>query len=126
MSLPQADEQCRRVHETGSTMMAVNWVTNEGELYTAQTIIGPERAIHLAVESLGDSGWDWHVWDATLRGRQRYGLADTLDHAQAEAEAALAEVAAQLSQAAQSQEPPAKTVISGPQRSGGQTGNARL
>ena len=80
--------------------MAVSWVTDEGELHTAQSSIGSERVIHLAVESLGETGWDWHVWDGAVRGHQRYGLADTLDQAKAKAEAALAEIAAQLSQAA--------------------------
>ena len=80
--------------------MAVGWVTDEGELYTAQISIGSERVIHLAVESLGETGWDWHVWDGAVRGHQRYGLADTLEQAQAKAEIALAEIAAQLSQVA--------------------------
>ena len=80
--------------------MTVSWVTDEGELYTARTSLGPERVIHLAVESLGETGWDWHVWDGAVRGHQRYGLADTLEQAQAKAEGALVEIAAQLSQAA--------------------------
>lgn len=80
--------------------MAVSWVTDEGDLYTAQTSIGSKRVIHLTVESLGETGWDWHVWDGAVRGHQRYGLADTLDQAQAKAEAVLADMAEQLGQAA--------------------------
>ena len=38
---------------------------------------------------MGESGWDWHVWERLGRGSQRYGLADSLLEAQARAEGVL-------------------------------------
>jgi len=49
---------------------------------------------------LGECGWDWHVWEQSGRGQQRYGLADTLDEAKAKAEGALDGLARELSLAA--------------------------
>jgi len=40
------------------------------------------------VESLGENGWDWHVWDMSRQVRQQYGLADTLTEAKRNAETA--------------------------------------
>jgi len=56
--------------------------------------------LHLQVESLGESGWDWHVWEQSGRGQQRYGLADSLTEAKEKAEAALDALAWELGLAA--------------------------
>ncbi len=72
----------------------VTWVLEEGDFHTGQRALGMAGALHLAAESLGESGWDWHVWDMSRKVRQQYGLADTLAEAKHKAEAA-AELMAQ-------------------------------
>jgi len=52
------------------------------------------------VEILGESGWDWHVWEQSGRGQQRYGLAASLTDAKEKAEAALDALAWELGLAA--------------------------
>ncbi len=78
----------------------VDWLTNEGEMHCAERSLGLRGTLHLQVESLGEYGWDWHVWDQSGRGQQRYGLADTLDEAKAKVESALDGLARELSLAA--------------------------
>lgn len=83
--------------------MLVQWVTDDGEVHHAEqrlSVPGNAAVLHMQVESLGESGWDWHVWEQSGRGQQRYGLADTLDEAKAKAEGALGGLAWELSQAA--------------------------
>ncbi len=72
--------------------MLAQWVTDEGEAHHAEqqlNVRGSVVVLHMQVESLGESGWDWNVWEASGCVRQRYGLADTLDEAKARAEGAL-------------------------------------
>ncbi len=76
--------------------MLVQWVTDEGKVHRAErplSVRGSVVVLHMQVESLGESGWDWHVWEQSDRVRQRYGLADTLDEAKAKAEGALSGLA---------------------------------
>jgi hypothetical protein len=46
------------------------------------------------VESLGERGWDWQVWDPSRCLRTHYGVADTLEGAKVRAELAVAEAVA--------------------------------
>jgi len=61
-------------------------MTDEDGLHYAARLLGARGTLHMQVDSLGESGWDWHVWEQLGRGQQRYGLADTLDEAKAKAE----------------------------------------
>jgi len=76
--------------------MLVEWKTDEGEVYHAERSLGGQHALSLQVESLGEIGWDWHVWERSGRGQQRYGVADDLPAAKAKAEAALDALAREL------------------------------
>ena len=67
----------------------VVWVREHDDMYSAEVLIPRGRKIHLLVEGLGDTGWDWHVWDTGIGFQQRYGLADDADQARAQAETAL-------------------------------------
>ena len=58
--------------------MTIDWTTDDDDLHFAVQAFGSEYIVHLAVESLGETGWDWHVWDAFGRTRPLYGLADSL------------------------------------------------
>jgi len=78
----------------------VDWLTDEGEMHSAERSLGLRGTLHMQVESLGECGWDWHVWERSGRGQQRYGLADTLDEAKAKAEGALGGLTRELSLAA--------------------------
>ena len=72
--------------------MLVEWATDDGEVHHAQRLLSAGRhavVLHMQVESLGESGWDWHVWEQSGRGQQRYGLADTLVDGKTKAEGAL-------------------------------------
>ena len=80
--------------------MKALWVSDSGEQFRAERSLGPSGTAHLAVASLGEAGWDWHVWDAASRVPQRYGLGDTLDDAMTKAETALADLTEQMNQAA--------------------------
>lgn len=73
-------------------MMLVRWVTDDGEVHHAERTLavkGNVVVLHMQVESLGESDWDWHVWDQSGREQQRYGLVDTLAQAKARAEGAV-------------------------------------
>ena len=78
----------------------VLWISEGAENFRAERSLGSSGMIHLAVASLGDAGWDWHVWDTASRVPQRYGLGDTLDDAMTKAEAALTALVDQLGQSA--------------------------
>ena len=80
--------------------MLVKWETEEGEVHHAERPLGGRHTLRLQVESLGEYGWDWHVWERSGRGQQRYGLADTLPEAKIRAEAALGALARELGLAA--------------------------
>ena len=72
----------------------VTWMLEEVDFHAGQRALGVAGALHVAVESLGENGWDWHVWDLSRQVRQQYGLADTLAEAKRKAEA-VAELMAQ-------------------------------
>lgn len=76
--------------------MKVLWISEGAEHFHAEHSLGVDGIVHLAVASLGEEGWDWHVWDVAGRVKQGYGLGDTLDDAMTKAEAALADFAKQL------------------------------
>ena len=80
--------------------MLVLWETAEGEVHRAERALGGRGALYLQVESLGESGWDWHVCEQSGRGQQRHGLADSLTEAKERAEAALDALARELGLAA--------------------------
>lgn len=80
--------------------MALNWVNEGWMLHLAESAFGTWGKAQLAVESVGETGWEWHVWDTAHQMRLRCGQAATLDEAKAAAERALVEMAAQLSLAA--------------------------
>ena len=69
-------------------------------MHRAERMLGGCDALHLQVESLGESGWDWNVWEQFGCVRQRYGLADSLTDAKEKAEAALDALAWELGLAA--------------------------
>lgn len=78
------------VHEsTERCEMLVEWEMDEGEVHRAERWLGGRYALNIQVESLGEHGWDWHVWERSGHGQQRYGLAESLTGAKGEAEAAL-------------------------------------
>ena len=77
-------------------MTPVHWIRDEEDFYSAVIRHGTEAAVHAAVEGLGETGWDWHVWDPAERVDPRYGLADTLADGQALAERALSVMLRQL------------------------------
>jgi len=74
----------------------VHWMTDGDELHYAARLLGARGTLHMQVDSLGESGWDWHVWEQLGRGQQRYGLADTLAEAKSKAEGALAVLTREL------------------------------
>ena len=74
----------------------VGWVCEHEDLHSAEIAMCWEGRLHLLVESLGDTGWDWHVWDRDGLAQERYGLADSLEDAKARAEAALDTVRSEL------------------------------
>ena len=80
--------------------MLVEWETAEGEVHHAERTLGSRGILYLQVESLGENGWDWHVWEQSGRGQQRYGLADSLTEAKERAEAVLDTLARELGLAA--------------------------
>lgn len=70
------------------------WASEDEELHTAVRPVGA-GALHATVEGIGETGWDWHVWDPEGHGLE-YGLADTLDEALDKAEQAMDRLARQL------------------------------
>lgn len=70
-------------------MMFAEWREAHNELHHARWSLGSGRVIGLQVESLLECGWDWHVWDSAGMLDPRYGLADTVEAAKAQAEVAL-------------------------------------
>lgn len=59
----------------------LNWVSEDEEAYFAQHVLGRRGSLRLVVERLGETQWDWHVWDATGRLRPDFGVTDSLDQA---------------------------------------------
>ncbi len=76
--------------------MLVHWMTDGDGLHYAAQLLGARGTLHMQVDSLGESGWDWQVWEQLGRGQQRYGLADTLAEAKSKVEGALAVLTREL------------------------------
>ncbi|MGI4953036.1 MAG: hypothetical protein ACRYGM_14635 [Janthinobacterium lividum] len=93
--MPQFTYLHRRTGLTERGAVVV-WVCEHDDMYSAEIEAGPCHTVHLQVEDLGDTGWDWHVWDRAAHVQQRYGLADTASQAQAQAEAAFGLIAVEL------------------------------
>ena len=72
------------------------WISEGAEAFRSEQPLGSGGMVHLTVASLGESGWDWHVWDVAGRVPQRYGLGDTLNDAMTQAERALEGLLEQL------------------------------
>ena len=68
--------------------MMLDWKLEDHELLSAQAPLGHYGLLHLAVESLAGTGWDWHVWDNARRVAPRYGVAETMAGAKQRAELA--------------------------------------
>ena len=68
---------------------AINWTRESTQLRCATVRLGNRRTVHLLVEGLGETGWDWHVWGQAGWTWARYGLAETAEHAREQAEQAL-------------------------------------
>jgi len=73
------------------------WIRGSAQIYSAERVVDLEHTVQLLVESLGTSGWDWHVWDTGARLPARYGLSNDVGHAKAQAEAAFGLMMVQLS-----------------------------
>ncbi len=56
----------------------IHWVIDDDETYSARKGQGAKGVFNLIVGSLGEKGWDWHVWDVFGQMQQQYGLANTL------------------------------------------------
>ena len=69
--------------------MAIGWTGEGTQLQCATVRLGNRRTVHLLVERLGETGWDWHVWVRAGWTWARYGLAETAEHARGQAEGAL-------------------------------------
>ena len=67
----------------------VNWTGSSTQLRCATVRFGSRQTVHLLVEKLGETGWDWHVWVQAGWTWARYGLAGTAEHAREQAERAL-------------------------------------
>lgn len=80
--------------------MALAWVSKSWALHLAERPFGTRGMAHLAVECLGETGWKWHVWDASHHVRMRQGSASTQAEAKAQAEWAASEMARASLQAA--------------------------
>jgi len=75
----------------------VVWIRGNGQTYVAETAVDPLHKVHLQVEDLGNSGWEWHVWDTGARLPARYGISNNADQAKSQAEAAYGMILVQLS-----------------------------
>ena len=76
--------------------MPGQWTMDDGEMHYAKRQLstrGKVVVLHMQVETLGEIGWDWNVWELSGCIQQRYGLSDTLDEAKANAEGALSGLA---------------------------------
>ncbi len=88
---------CERTRK--SWVMLVQWTTDDGEMHHAKRVFrvrGSVFVLYLKIDGLGESGWDWHIWEQSGQGQQRYGLADDLSAAKAKAEVALDALAREL------------------------------
>jgi len=84
----------------GKRTMTVHWMTDGKGLHYAAQLLGWRGTLQVQVYSSGESGWDWHAWEKSGRGQQRYGQADSLASAKDKAENALDILAEELGLAA--------------------------
>ena len=80
--------------------MLYQWMTADDGVYCAERLLcvdGGINMLRMQVTSLGESGWDWQVWDQAGHRRQQYGLADTLEEAKTKAEGKLEVLVQELS-----------------------------
>ena len=70
-------------------MVVLHWKSDQGEFHAAEMQPTQGGVVYLTVESLGEAGWDWQVWDTQQRVPRCYGLGETLEEAKAKAESAL-------------------------------------
>lgn len=61
---------------------AISWTGESTQLRCATVRLGNRRTVHLLVERLGETGWDWHVWGQAGWTWARYGLAETAEQAE--------------------------------------------
>jgi len=76
--------------------MVLHWVIDDEETHSARRGLGGKGVFNLIVGSLGEKGWDWHVWDVYGQMQQQYGFANTLCEAKEEAERALERLVGQI------------------------------
>ena len=72
--------------------MLAQWVRDKDDLHRAKrqlSVLGNIVVLHMQVETLGESCWDWTLWEQSGYVRQQYGRADTLDEAKAWTEGAV-------------------------------------
>lgn len=74
--------------------MMANWTSEDASFHVAECDLGAGVIVQLLVESLGEHGWDWQVWEPTRCLRTHYGVAATLDAAKVQAELAVTEAMA--------------------------------
>ena len=67
---------------------AIGWTKEGTQLQCATVRLGNRRTVHLLVERLGETGWDWHVWVQADWTWAHYGLAETAENAREQAEGA--------------------------------------
>jgi len=77
-------------------MVMIHWVTDDDETHSARKGQGAKGLFNLIVGSLGEKGWDWHVWDVFGQMQQQYGFANTLCEAKGDAERALERLVGKL------------------------------
>ena len=80
--------------------MALTWVSKSWALHLAERPFGERGLLHLSVRSLGETGWHWHVWDASHHLRLRQGEASTLAESKMQAGQAATEMTERSLQAA--------------------------
>ena len=72
----------------GMRRRAVSWTKESAQLRCASVRLGNRQTVHLLVEKLGGTGWDWQVWVQGVWIWSRYGVAGTAENAKEQAEQA--------------------------------------
>jgi hypothetical protein len=80
--------------------MMLRWVSRNWALHLAEHPFGVRSTAHMAVECVGETGWQWHVWDASHRLRPHQGSVATLAEAKERAEHALVVMIQRIDRAA--------------------------
>ena len=75
---------------------ALEWQVTGEDLRSAEARLDIGGVVHLSVECLGSTGWDWLVWDSSCQALPRYGLAGTEGAAKRRAEASMLDLNAVL------------------------------